>query len=155
MKSKTGNKRARGDRFEKKIESFLQSLGWITERAHPRLKFIRPGITRSVSHDFWGCFDLISLHRQTAHSLLIQASIAKQLANKKKAAIDEMLGPKDLPQWPHYVQVWLRDDSARNRIIVLQRTNQGAWIETSFRMEEGVWPSHVIGPEPNQPTCPI
>ena len=141
MSSKT-----RGNAFEKKLEKYLKGLGWLVERAHPKLCFIAPGVTRSVSHDLHGCFDFHALHPNVQASLLMQASIDKDRAKEKMRKIDA-LGLK-APLLNNMIQVWLRDSSARGRILVWDKTPNGSWTETSFRLAEGVWPPHVLGRAP-------
>lgn len=139
---------ARGNRFENKIVTFLGELGWRVEKAHPRYFFIGPGVIRKKSHDLFGAFDLMAFHPMLPNVALIQCSIDENKAAIKKRTIDESIG-QVAGTWPHYVQVWLKDEGSRNRIIVWDRSHRNAsWVETSFRIEPGCWPNAVLGLPP-------
>ena len=140
--------RAAGKRFEKKVATFLGTLGFLVETAKPKLCHIGPGRVISISHDFYGVIDHIAIHPRMAQTLLIQSTLAANQVVEKMRAIDAVpfFGPA------HDLQVWTRDSSTRNRFVVWRRQAMlGVWNELTFRMEPGQWPSHVLGAPPRQP----
>lgn len=140
---RTKNRIAAGKRFEKQIADFLVSLGWRVERANPKLMFLGPGRMISKAHDFFGNTDHIAVHPGVPFTLFIQASLDSGMGPLKMRKMDEMAWNAAQRR-----QVWLKDRTARGRIIVHYRLPD-RWEERSFRMQEGAWPESILGPCPS------
>lgn len=55
------NTRQKGNKYEVELMQFLQELGWLVDRANPKLQMLGVGKFRSVSHDLFNCFDLVAI----------------------------------------------------------------------------------------------
>lgn len=53
------SKRSKGNQWETEVRKILESEGYIVEKAHARLVWIK-GRPISMSHDFYGAWDLIA-----------------------------------------------------------------------------------------------
>lgn len=97
-----------GNAFEKKIKGLFEDRGFVVERANPKLQAIGPGKFRSVSHDFFGCIDLICIHPYKLPTWFVQCTTGQ--ASERRRKIEEI-------SWNHgghMVQLWKRMPNKRD-----------------------------------------
>lgn len=123
--------RAAGNRFELRIKGYLESLGWVVDKARATLKFVGPGKCYSSPCDFWGFGDLIGIHPQKPYTLVVQAHKGTNVGERKAKA--EAVPWNPIAQ---RVQVWTPVDGLRSGIRVWSLQG-GHWREFFFRMKEG------------------
>lgn len=138
--SPLASNRARGNAFEKRIQEYLESIGYAVERARAKIIWIPGGIVNgkkqlrpiSTSHDHFGCCDLIGIHPDRPFTIFIQTTLGSLTGRKEK-----MQNFK----WnlsAQRVQVWTRIESMQSGIRVLELCPNGEWLETIFRLKDGV-----------------
>lgn len=127
--------RESGRRFEKKIQTYLESLGFVVDRARASVRFIGPGKFISSQNDFWGYGDHIAVHPKAEDTLVIQATTGTGVGQKQKKA--EAI-PWNLNA--QRVQIWM-PAQFRSGIRVLWLRRWTEWEEHLFRMKIGQPPS--------------
>lgn len=129
--------REAGNRFEKRIEQYLISLGFAVERARAKIIWIpgQGGQRRpiSTSHDIFGCVDLVGVHPAKSYTLFVQTTLGDP-----KPRMDKLQAFR----WNvgvQRVQLWQRQDGVLSGLRV-RRLEPMGWEESIFRMKDGVPP---------------
>lgn len=95
--------RTTGARRENEVCETLQKIGFLTQRAYQKVRWIGPGRTVSQSADFFGCIDIVAV-RSNSPVRLIQVGTQANSSTKRS---DVAATLSTLAFSPHYsVEVW-------------------------------------------------
>lgn len=120
--------KSRGAAFEKRVQSYLESVGYKTDRARPVMKFCGPGKIFSGPNDFLGCADLIGVHPNKP-TLFIQCTLGDAASRRKKLeAVPWNLAHQAVMLWERYAPGVIRSFSL---------APSGDWSEHIFRLKDG------------------
>jgi len=141
-KSNHAKARAHGNAWEKRILTYLESLGWTVDRAKMAQKCVGPGIWVSYSADFFGCLDLIAINAEMPYTLCIQATLGDIKSHKEKL---EAVAWHDAAQ---RIQLWTRQDGIISGVRVLMllpgKKKERTWTEHIWKMKDGVQPPQGV-----------
>lgn len=126
------NKKASGDRWEKRIQEYLISLGFKTDRAKRQIRMVGPGKWFSTPYDFLGVADIIAVHKDKPYTLFVQATTADP--NCKKEKMEKMGWNLNAQK----VQIWTKFRSIQSGCRILNLKNKSTWEEHIFRIKDGI-----------------
>lgn len=131
--------KSRGRAFEKKIQEYLESVGFKTDYARPTFRFLGPGRVISGPNDILGCIDIIGVHAEKPYTLFIQATASAPTSGNVAPRKHKM----EMVAWNfahHRVQVWTRYAPGMIRAYTLKKTpdHKQEWSESIFRLRPGV-----------------
>ena len=113
---------SKGKQYEREAEKILQSQGYLTERAFNKTVWIRPGVVRSIAHDFFGHFDIIA-KKAGSPAVWVQVSTWEQSSVKRAKLLDlEAFGNGD------DVQIWARVRGKGGHFRILRVRDRYVWI---------------------------
>jgi hypothetical protein len=134
--------RAAGQRFEKKIKDYLESIGFVVEKARASVIWIKKGPGKptpiSTHHDLFGVADMIAIHPAKKYTLFVQATRDVSDAAPRRRKLEAV-------PWNHEaqrVQLWMLQPGIRGGIRVeelLPATGTAAqfWRENFFKLTNG------------------
>ena len=126
-------------RFEDHCKKYLESVGFVVDKARAALKFAGPGKFFSSSNDFFGCADLIGVHPDKAYSLFVQCHLSSNPNIKRRQQKMEAV-PWNLAV--HRVELWLAD-GRRGGMRTFDLVAFG-WKEILWKMKHGEEPLGVV-----------
>lgn len=136
------SRREAGRRLETRIQKYLESLGWVVDKARAAVKFIGPGKFVSSRNDFWGFGDLSAIHPLRDFTLVVQTTLDSGVGRKRERA-------ESIP-WNlnvQRIQVWQPVASIQSgmRVLWLRKfTEPATWEDYIFKMKPREWPPSRI-----------
>ena len=129
--------RQAGKVYEAKCRKFMESIGWTVDTARAAVRWIAPGKAISSANDFFGCGDLLCIHKDKPFLVVIQCTHSKSIAirrNKMEAVAWNLA--------IQYPQVWSPVDGLRGGVRTdwLRGGAAPFWVEHLWRMQNGVEP---------------